>query len=120
MRGLGRIVPGWPHIWAGSEGRIEGWTSRWRTGPAQGISVVDSHVGGGLCGRGQAWGCLLAVLIVLLAWPRLTGPSWWVLRMPFDLRESEGNAVQWEHYLFSNVLRATLQSECGASGRRTL
>ena len=56
-------------------------------------------------------GLFLAVLIVLLAWPRLTGPSWWVLRMPFDLRESEGNTVQWEHYLFSNALRATLQSD---------
>lgn len=55
-------------------------------------------------------GLLLAVLIVLLAWPRLTGPSWWSLGMPFDLRESEGNTVQWEQIHLFNTLRATLDS----------
>ncbi len=55
-------------------------------------------------------GLFLAVLIVLLAWPRFTGPSWWVLGMPFDLLESEGNTVQWEQIHLFNVLRATLES----------
>ena len=62
--------------------------------------------------RSQAFvGLFLAVLILLLAWPRLTGPSWWALGMPFDLRESEGNTLQWEQQLLFNALRATLQSD---------
>ena len=60
-----------------------------------------------------AVGLFLAVLIVLLAWPRLTGPSWTTLQMPFDLRESEGNTVQWEQIHFFNALRATLRSDAG-------
>ena len=56
-------------------------------------------------------GLFLAVLIILLAWPRLTGPSWWALGMPFDLRESEGNTLQWEQRLLFNALHATLQSD---------
>lgn len=56
---------------------------------------------------------LLAVLILLLAWPRLTGPSWTTLQMPFDLRESEGNTVQWEQIHHFNALRATLRSDAG-------
>ena len=58
-------------------------------------------------------GLFLAVLIVFLAWPRFTGPSWRALQMPFDLRESEGNTVQWEQYQLSNALRATLRSDAG-------
>ena len=62
--------------------------------------------------RSQAFvGLFLAVLIVLLAWPRLTGPSWRSLQMPFDLRESEGRTVQWEQYILLRALRATLQSD---------
>ena len=56
-------------------------------------------------------GLFLAVLIVLLAWPRLTGPPWAALRMPFDLRESEGNTVQWEQIHYFNALRATLRAD---------
>ena len=56
-------------------------------------------------------GLFLAVLILLLAWPRLTGPSWRALAMPFDLRESEGNTLQWEQQLLFSALRATLQSD---------
>ena len=64
--------------------------------------------------RSQAFvGLFLAVLILLLAWPRLTGPSWTTFQMPFDLRESEGNTVQWEQIHHFNALRATLQSEAG-------
>ena len=58
-------------------------------------------------------GLFLATLIVLLAWPRLTGPSWRALGMPFDLRESEGNTVQWEQYRLFNALHATLRSDAG-------
>ncbi len=58
-------------------------------------------------------GLFLAALIVLLAWPRLTGPSWTALKSPFDLRESEGNTVQWEQIHQFNALRATLQSDAG-------
>ena len=58
-----------------------------------------------------AVGVLLAVLIALLAWPRLTGPSWRALAMPFDLRESEGHTLQWEQHLLFTALRATLQSD---------
>ncbi len=58
-------------------------------------------------------GLFLAVLILLLAWPRLTGPSWTTFQMPFDLRESEGNTVQWEQIHHFDALRATLQSDAG-------
>ena len=58
-------------------------------------------------------GLFLAVLIVLLAWPRFTGPSWRALGMPFELRESEGNTVQWEQHRLFNALRATLRSDAG-------
>ena len=57
----------------------------------------------------------LAALIVLLAWPRLTGPSWWALGMPSDLRESEGNTVQWEQIHLFNVLHATLESHASTA-----
>ena len=60
-------------------------------------------------------GLFLAVLIVLLAWPRLTGPSWWALGDPFGLRESEGNTVQWEQVHLFNVLRATLESHASTA-----
>ena len=64
--------------------------------------------------RSQAFvGLFLAVLIVLLAWPRLTGPSWTTFQMPFDLRESEGNTVQWEQIHHFNALHATLRSDAG-------
>ena len=55
-------------------------------------------------------GLFLAVLIILLAWLRLTGPPWQALWMPFDLRESEGNTLTWEQIHYFNALRATLQS----------
>ena len=60
-------------------------------------------------------GLFLAVLVGLLAWPRLTGPSWWALGMPFDLRESEGNTVQWEQVYLFNALRVTLQSDASTA-----
>ena len=60
-------------------------------------------------------GLFLAVVIILLAWLRLTGPSWQALRMPFVLRESEGNTLAWENDILFNVLRATLQSEAAAA-----
>ena len=66
-----------------------------------------------------AVGVLLAVLIVLLAWPRLTGPSWWALGMPFDLRESEGNTVHWEHIIIFNAFRAALQSDAASAVTRS-
>ena len=56
-------------------------------------------------------GLFLAVLILLLAWLRLTGPSWTTLQMPFDLRESEGNTVQWEQIHHFVALRVTLRSD---------
>ena len=58
-------------------------------------------------------GLFLAVLIALLAWPRLIGSSWTTFQMPFDLRESEGNTVQWEQIHHFNALRATLRSDAG-------
>ena len=58
-------------------------------------------------------GLFLAVLILLLAWPRLIGSSWTTFQSPFDLRESEGNTVQWEQIHYFNALRATLQSDAG-------
>ena len=58
-------------------------------------------------------GLFLAVLILFLAWPRLTGPSWTTFQSPFDLRESEGNTVQWEQIHYFNTLRATLRSDGG-------
>ena len=60
-----------------------------------------------------AVGLLLALVIVLLAWPRFTGPAWTALAMPFDLREHAGNTSQWEQIHHFNALRATLQSEAG-------
>lgn len=59
-------------------------------------------------------GLFLATLIVLLAWPRLTGPSWTTFQSPFALRESEGNTVQWEQIHIFDALRATLQSDAGS------
>lgn len=56
-------------------------------------------------------GLFLAVLILLLAWPRLTGPSWTTFQSPFDLRESEGNTVQWEGINHFSTLQATLRSD---------
>ena len=79
------------------------------------LAASDSSAAGATCLRlvrsPAAVGVLLAVLILLLAWPRLTGPSWTTLQMPFDLRESEGNTVQWEQIHQFNALRATLQSD---------
>ncbi len=62
-------------------------------------------------------GLFLAVLIVFLAWPRLTGPSWTTFQSPFALRESEDNTVQWEQIHIFYVLRATLRSDAGGVGR---
>ena len=62
-----------------------------------------------------AVGLFLAVLIVFLAWPRLTGPSWTALAMPFDLRESEGNTLQWEHSIVFASFRATLQYDAASA-----
>ena len=56
-------------------------------------------------------GLFLAVLILLLAWPRLTGPPWTALQMSFDLRESEGNTLQWEHDILFKSFHATLYSD---------
>ena len=63
-------------------------------------------------------GLSLAVLIILLAWPRLTGPSWTTFQSPFALRESEGNTVQWEQIHIFNALQATLRSDAGGVGGR--
>ena len=63
-------------------------------------------------------GLFLATLIVLLAWPRLTGPSWTTFQSPFALRESEGNTVQWEQIHYFNALQATLRSEARGVGGR--
>ena len=60
-------------------------------------------------------GLFLAVLILLLAWLRLTGPSWTTLQMPFDLRESEGNTLQWEHSIVFASFRATLQYDAASA-----
>ena len=69
--------------------------------------------------RSQAFvGLFLATLIVLLAWPRLTGPSWTTFQSPFALRESEGNTVQWEQIHYFNALQATLRSEARGVGGR--
>ena len=70
--------------------------------------------------RSQAFvGLFLAVLIVLLAWPRLTGPPWTALQMPFDLRESEGNTLHWEHNILFDSFRATLQSDAASAVKRS-
>ena len=63
-------------------------------------------------------GLFLATLIVLLAWPRLTGPSWTTFQSPFALRESEGNTVQWEQIHYFNAIQATLRSEARGVGGR--
>ena len=64
-------------------------------------------------------GLFLAVLIVLLALPRLAGPSWWALANPFDLRESEGNTLQWEHIIIFNAFHATLQADAAPAATRS-
>ena len=63
-------------------------------------------------------GLFLAVLILLLAWPRLTGPPWQTFQMPFNLRESEGNTLVWEHIILYNAFRATLQADAAPAIKR--
>ena len=97
---------GWIECFEHMEERLDQYTSQ---GSSAAVATWLQVV------RSQAFvGLFLAVLIVLLAWPRLTGPSWTALAMPFDLREHAGNTVHWEHVHQFNALRATLRNDASS------
>ncbi len=58
--------------------------------------------------KGKVVAGSLALIILLMATPRIAGPLWWSIMRPADMREIEGHRMQWEGVLLHRSIHAML------------
>lgn len=55
--------------------------------------------------------CVLMITILIMALPRIYGPSWRSIITPMDMRVVDNNQMQWEGFLMFRSMQMTMSSE---------